>query len=169
MPAAILPHSFLTAAQLRLFQEAEVFAASRLTALASQLEERGPHTNRDARQILSETGWLGLLIDTEDGSLGLDRTAKTLVLQAISRVCPAASATLQASVLGSAHIAEYGSEELRRRLLPEMAAGRCWPSTVVTDPEPRTLRDADRFQGIVRDGVRAAVDVLKIPTPPPAS
>ncbi|EGX59203.1 MULTISPECIES: acyl-CoA dehydrogenase family protein [Streptomyces] len=134
MPTALsLP--FLTDDHLSLLNEAEAFATSRLTALARQMEEGGPHTNRDVRQILSETGWLGLLIDTEDGGLNLGHTAKTLVLQAVSRVSPAAGATLQASILGSAPIAEYGSEEMRRKLLPEIAAGRCWPSIAVTDPE----------------------------------
>ncbi|MFE6939707.1 GAF domain-containing protein [Streptomyces chartreusis] len=42
-------------------------------------------------------------------------------------------------------------------------------TSCLIDPEPRTLRDATRIQGIVRDGVRAVADVLKIPTPPPAS
>ncbi|MFC8710341.1 acyl-CoA dehydrogenase family protein [Streptomyces sp. NPDC057197] len=126
---------FLTDAHLRLHQEAQDFAASRLAGPARRMEARGPHTDRDVREILSGTGWLGLLIDTADGGLGLDHTAKTLVLQAVSRVSPAAGAILQASILGAAPIAEYGSVELRRRLLPEIAAGRCWPSIAVTDPE----------------------------------
>ncbi|MGW1625674.1 acyl-CoA dehydrogenase family protein [Streptomyces sp. NPDC002172] len=134
MPTA-LSVPFLTDDHLSLLSEAEAFATSRLTGLARQMEELGPLTNRDVRQILSETGWLGLLIDIEDGGLNLGHTAKTLVLQAVSRVSPAAGATLQASILGCAPIAEYGSQEMRRRLLPEIAAGRCWPSIAVTEPE----------------------------------
>lgn len=134
MPTALsLP--FLTDDHLSVLHEAEAFATSRLTALARQMEGLGAHTNREVRRVLSETGWLGLLIDTEDGGLNLGHTVKTLVLQAVSRVSPAAGAILQASILGSAPIAEYGSEEMRRRLLPEIAAGRCWPSIAVTDPE----------------------------------
>ncbi|WP_307620421.1 GAF domain-containing protein [Streptomyces sp. V3I7] len=47
----------------------------------------------------------------------------------------------------------------------DAATGLVLVTVCIIDPEPRTLRDADRLQGIVRDSTRAAADVLKIRTP----
>ncbi|MER5572349.1 acyl-CoA dehydrogenase family protein [Streptomyces massasporeus] len=134
MPA-FLSSPFLTEDHLRLQEQATTFTDTRIAPLAAEMEARGPHTDHDMRRVLSETGWLGVLIGTEWGGLGLGHVAKTLILQAISRESPAAGAILQASILGAAPIAEYGSDEMRRTLLPEIAAGRCWPTIAVTDPE----------------------------------
>ncbi|MCX4761925.1 GAF domain-containing protein [Streptomyces sp. NBC_01275] len=45
------------------------------------------------------------------------------------------------------------------------ATGLVLLTVCVIDPEPRTLQDAARVQTIVRGAVRAAADVVKIPTP----
>jgi alkylation response protein AidB-like acyl-CoA dehydrogenase len=135
MLTALRSVPILTEGHHRLLKEAQAFATSQLAPLADQLEERGPHADREVRQILSETGWLGVVIDTKHGGLDLGHVAKTLVLQAVSRVSPAAGAILQASVLGAAPVAEYGSKQMQGRILPEIAAGRCWASIAVTDPE----------------------------------
>ncbi|MGW1002154.1 acyl-CoA dehydrogenase family protein [Streptomyces sp. NPDC001118] len=134
MPA-LLSTPFLTEDHLRLQQQVTTFTDTRIAPLAAEVETRGPHTDDEMRRVLAETGWLGVLIGTEWGGLGLGHVAKTLILQAISRVSPASGAILQASILGASPIAEYGSAEMRRTWLPEIAAGRCWPTIAVTDPE----------------------------------
>jgi alkylation response protein AidB-like acyl-CoA dehydrogenase len=135
MPTAFLSHPFLTEDHQRLQEQAETLTRDRIAPLTEELEARGPHTDQQIREILSATGWLGVLIGTAQGGLDLGHVAKTLILQALSRTSPAAGAILQASILGAAPIAEYGSEEMRRTWLPEIAAGRCWPTIAVTDPE----------------------------------
>ena len=135
MPTAFLSHPFLTEDHHRLQEQAETLTHDRIVPLTEELEARGPHTDQQVREILSATGWLGLLIGTKQGGLDLGHVAKTLILQVLSRTSPAAGAILQASILGAAPITEYGSKEMRRTWLPEIAAGRCWPTIAVTDPE----------------------------------
>jgi alkylation response protein AidB-like acyl-CoA dehydrogenase len=135
MPTAFLSHPFLAEDHHRLQEQAQALTDTQIAPLAGEMEARGPHTDRQVREVLSETGWLGVLIGTEWGGRDLGHVAKTLILQALSRTSPAAGAILQASVLGAAPLAEYGSEDMRRTWLPEIAAGRCWPTIAVTDPE----------------------------------
>jgi alkylation response protein AidB-like acyl-CoA dehydrogenase len=136
MPTAFLSHPFLTEDHRLLLEQAEALTDTRIAPLTAEMEARGPHTDQQVREVLSETGWLGMLISAEyDGGLDLGHVDKTLILQILSRKSPAAGAILQASVLGAAPIIERGSEEMRRTWLPEIAAGRCWPTIAVTDPE----------------------------------
>lgn len=134
MPTALPSNPFLTEDHLRLVDEVAEFTADRIAPLAGELEACGPHTDRRIRVALSETGWLGVLIRSEWGGLDLGHVAKTLMIETLSQDSPAAGAILQASVLGAAPIAEYGREDMRRTWLPEIAAGRCWPTIAVTDP-----------------------------------
>ena len=121
MPA-LLSSPFRTEDHLRLQQQVTTFTDTRIAPLAAEVEARGPHTDDEMRRVLAETGWLGVLIGTEWGGLGLGHVAKTLILQAISRVSPASGAILQASILGAAPIAEYGSAEMRRTWLSQLGA-----------------------------------------------
>ncbi|MFD8339868.1 acyl-CoA dehydrogenase family protein [Streptomyces solisilvae] len=136
MPAAAsLFQPYLTEDHRGLQRDVEEVVAAAIAPLAPQMEARGPHTDREVRRIFSETGWLGLLISPEWGGTDAGHVAKTMVLAAISQVSPAAGAILQASILGAAPIVERGSEEMRRTWLPEIAAGRVWPTIAVTEPE----------------------------------
>ncbi|TQJ37972.1 GAF domain-containing protein (plasmid) [Streptomyces sp. NBC_00080] len=49
----------------------------------------------------------------------------------------------------------------------DAATGLVLATVCVIDTEPRTLDDARRLQAIVKDGARAAADLLHIPTPLP--
>lgn len=135
MPIALLSRPFLTEQHRRLQDQVEALTAAQIAPLASEMESRGPHTDPEIRKILSATGLLGVLINTEQGGLGLGHVAKTVIIQVLSRTSPAAGAILQASILGAAPIAEYGSADMQHAWLPEIAAGRCWPTIAVTDPE----------------------------------
>ncbi|MEV5778581.1 acyl-CoA dehydrogenase family protein [Streptomyces antimycoticus] len=137
MPAtsASLFQPYLTEDHQALQRHVEDVVTAAIAPLAPRMEARGSHTDREVRQIVSETGWLGLLIEPEWGGTDAGHVAKTLVLAGISQVSPAAGAVLQASILGAAPIVERGSEEMRRAWLPEIAAGRVWPTIAVTEPE----------------------------------
>ncbi|MER6684583.1 acyl-CoA dehydrogenase family protein [Streptomyces olivaceoviridis] len=156
-------HARLCEEQARLCEEVETFAEANLAPLTAGMEARGPHTDHKVRTVLSTTGWLGVLIGAKWGGLDLGHVAKTLILAGLSRRSPAAGAILQASILGAAPIAEYGSEEMRRTWLPEIAAGRCWPTIAVTDPQQgshilgMTATTRRSGQGYVLDGEKVFV------------
>ncbi|MFJ8795056.1 acyl-CoA dehydrogenase family protein [Streptomyces sp. NPDC102462] len=134
MPSTSLSHPYLTDDHLHLQHQAQNIAEKHLASLTPELESRGPHTDHNVRRILSKTGWLGVLIGSEWDGMDEGHVAKTALLAAISRVNAAAGAILQASILGAAPIAEYGSTQMRRTWLPEIAAGRIWPTIATTEP-----------------------------------
>ncbi|MFD4480420.1 acyl-CoA dehydrogenase family protein [Streptomyces sp. NPDC058471] len=134
MSTDFLPHPPLAEKHQRLKKQVDAFVTERIKPLVDGMEARGPHTDTDVREHLSNTGWLGLLIDTQWGGLDLGHVAKTVILREIARISPAAAIILQASELGASPIIEYGSADMQRTWLPEIAAGRCWPTIAVTDP-----------------------------------
>ena len=73
---------------------------------------------------LAELGLLGMLVEERFGGGGLDPVTYCLAIEEISRACPSIGVTL--SVTNSVccwPIQRYGTDAVRRRVLPELAAG----------------------------------------------
>lgn len=133
MTADSLTHPYRTEDHQQLHEHVTALAQREIAPLVSQMEALGPHTDREVRQICSAAGLLGVLIGSDWGGMDEGHVSKTMVLAVISRVSAAAGAILQASILGAAPIIEFGSEEMRSQWLPEIAAGRIWPTIASTD------------------------------------
>src|SRR3954462_4630299 len=74
-------------------------------------------------QALTEGGWLGALIPEEYGGAGLGLSAAAAILEEVQRQgCNGAACHAQMYIMGT--ILKHGSEEQKRRYLPEIAAGR---------------------------------------------
>jgi butyryl-CoA dehydrogenase len=73
---------------------------------------------------MGELGLLGMLVGEEYGGGGADVLTYALAVEEIARVCPATAVTVSVtnSVCGWP-IARFGGEELKRRVLPELAGG----------------------------------------------
>src|SRR5689334_1082837 len=72
---------------------------------------------------LTEAGYLGCLIPEEYGGSGLPLSAGCAVLEAIHESgCNAAACHAQMYTMGT--VLKHGSEEQKRRYLPEIAAGK---------------------------------------------
>jgi alkylation response protein AidB-like acyl-CoA dehydrogenase len=73
---------------------------------------------------MGELGLLGMLVGEEYGGAGADVLTYILAVEELARVCPATAVTM--SVSNSVccwPIGRFGSEELKRRVLPELAGG----------------------------------------------
>jgi butyryl-CoA dehydrogenase len=73
---------------------------------------------------MGELGLLGMLVGEEYGGAGADVLTYVLAVEELARVCPATAVTM--SVSNSVccwPIARFGSEELKHRVLPELAGG----------------------------------------------
>jgi len=86
-------------------------------------------------QALAEAGWLGILIPEEYGGAGLPLRAASVVLETIhASGCNAAACHAQMYIMGT--LLRHGSEEQKRRWLPDIAAGRVRLQAFgVTEPE----------------------------------
>ncbi|MFC7220681.1 acyl-CoA dehydrogenase family protein [Streptomyces polyrhachis] len=99
--------------------------------------EHGFYT-RDDWLRLGEIGMLGACLPGEFGGQGLGALDTALVVEAVGRGCAdtglvfgAAAHTFACAV----PIDRFGSDAVRRRLLPELAAGRLIAGNAMTEPE----------------------------------
>lgn len=84
---------------------------------------------------MGELGLLGMLVAQEYGGAGLEALSYVVAVEEIARICPATAVTM--SVTNSVccwPISRFGSEELKRRVLPSLASGRCLGGFGLTEP-----------------------------------
>lgn len=128
---------------------------------------------------LQAAGFFGLSIPEEHGGLGVDTITYALVVEELSRVSAAVAilVTVHNSV-GFYPLAMFGSEEVKRRFLPRMAAGEI-AAFCVTEPgagsDASALATTARRDGgdwvldggkvFVTNGARAAFFVVLARTP----
>ncbi len=101
---------------------------------------------------MGELGLLGMLVAEEYGGAGLDPLSYVLAIEEIARRSPSLAVTM--SVTNSVccwPIANFGSEELKRRFLPELASGKAIGGFGLTEPESGSdagsLRTTARLDG----------------------
>ncbi|SEM84480.1 acyl-CoA dehydrogenase family protein [Streptacidiphilus jiangxiensis] len=111
---------------VRDFADEEV--APRIAAM-----ERDQGVDRELASLIAAQGWIGVTIDPRWGGMGAGHEAKTIIVEELSRVSAAAGAIAQASQLGVAKIALFGSEEQQRTWLPAIASGSVLPTIAVTE------------------------------------
>ena len=110
---------------------------------------------------LTEGGWLGCLIPAEFGGSGLGLAEATVILEEIhASGGNAGAAHAQMYTMGT--ILRHGSEEQKRRYLPDIAAGRLRLQAFgVTEPESGTDTLALKTRA-VRDGDDYVVNGSKV-------
>jgi len=89
----------------------------------------------DVFKEMGEMGLLGMLVPEEYGGAGTDTLAYLLAVEEIARVDPAVAVTM--SVTNSVccwPVARFGSEALKRKVLPSLAAGETLGGFGLTEP-----------------------------------
>src|SRR4051812_46749624 len=89
----------------------------------------------DIFQEMGEMGLLGMLVPEEYGGAGTDTLSYLLAMEEIARVDPAVAVTM--SVTNSVccwPVARFGSEALKRKVLPSLAAGETLGGFGLTEP-----------------------------------
>ncbi|MDR7166367.1 acyl-CoA dehydrogenase [Nocardia kruczakiae] len=87
-------------------------------------------------QAIAAGGWLGITIPEEYGGHGLGLTEATILAEEVARSGGAmnAATAIHLSIFGMQPVVRYGSEELKRRTLPRVAAGDLHVCFGVTEP-----------------------------------
>ncbi len=114
-------------------------------------------------QAFAEAGWLGLTIPEAYGGAGLGVTEAVLMLEAIcaSGAGLSGASPVHFAVFPPMPIVRHGSEDLRRRILPEIAAGRLSLAFGVTEPDAGS--DTSRIRTLARrDGAGWVVSGRKV-------
>jgi acyl-CoA dehydrogenase len=95
-------------------------------------------------------GWIGIVTPEEYGGAGMGVLSAGVLLRAVAGSAGAmnAASTLHLSIFGMGPVIHHGSEELKRRYLPEAAAGRLHVSFGVTEDDAGT--DTSRIRTFAR-------------------
>ncbi len=104
---------------------------------------------------MKELGLTGVPISEEYGGAGMDGLSYILTVEELARVCGSTALTLAAHVsLGTYPIFAWGSDDQRRRFVPELASGEKLGSFGLTEPnagsdsggtQSRAVRKGDKY------------------------
>ena len=125
----------------------EVATLARSFSLEYWLEkDRKAEYPADWIRAFAQAGWLGMIIPEDYGGSGLGVTEATVMLH---EICAAGAGTTGASpihfyLFPPMPVIKHGSEDLKRRYLPRIAAGEIVMSFGVTEPNAGT--DTSRIQ-----------------------
>ena len=150
----------LTEEQKLIQEKVREFASKELEPIASKLDELGKPPIEQFRK-LGELGFLGLMVPEEYGGSKADTVSYVLVIEELSRVC--ASTGIMVAIQNSLvcqPIALFGTEEQKRRYLPDLASGKAIGAFALTEPEAGSDAASIRTRA-VRDGDYYVISGLK--------
>jgi len=123
---------FLTEQQKTIKGLARRIAEERVLPVRAALDEKEEFP-RDIVKDLADADMFRVFIPEEYEGLGGGCLDLCLVIEELSRVCSGVSVTYAASALGSLPLLEYGTEEQKRKYLPDIASGRKLTAFALTE------------------------------------
>jgi alkylation response protein AidB-like acyl-CoA dehydrogenase len=142
----------LSAEQELIRDTVRTFARERVEPVAAELDLTG----RFPYELVAELGELGLMgipVPEEYGGAGGDTVSYALAVEELTRVDSSVAITVAAHTsLGITPILLFGTEEQKRRWIPDLAAGRRLAAFGLTEPDAGSDAGATRTTAELRDG-----------------
>jgi len=114
---------FLSEEQKMVKDLAAKIAEEKVKPVREELDEKGEFP-WDIMKVFAESDMCGLYIPEQYGGFGGGTLEFCLATEEISRVCGGVGVTFAASALGAVPILLFGSEEQKKKYLPDIAAGK---------------------------------------------
>ncbi|NQT31576.1 MAG: acyl-CoA dehydrogenase family protein [Deltaproteobacteria bacterium] len=114
---------FLTEQQEEIRNLTRTIAEEKVLPVRAALDEKEEFP-WEIMKTLADAGLFGVYIPEEYGGLGGDLLGLCLVVEELSRVCSGIAVSYAASGLGTFTLLQYGTDEQRRKYLPDIASGR---------------------------------------------
>ena len=126
----------LTAEQKALQESARRYARERLPGVARTCEETGQPPGRDLVRAYAALGFLGVNVPEAYGGLGLGNLEALLVLEEFGKVSSAVAFPVFESCVGPIRAIErFGSETLKRRVVPAVCRGEIQVAVSMSEPQ----------------------------------
>jgi alkylation response protein AidB-like acyl-CoA dehydrogenase len=109
------------------------FAEQTVAPLVPQMEETEEFPSSLIREM-GDLGLLGMVTPVEYGGSNLGFLARTVAVEEVSRVSAAVGITLQVHHMETAALADFGSEEQKKRFLPALCRGEYLGTCAITEP-----------------------------------
>ena len=123
-----------TEAQEALRAKIRAFAEAEIKPIAFQLDQENRFPT-EAVKKLGEMGLMGIPYDPEYGGGGLDVLSYAIAVEELARVDGGAGVILSAHTsLGTFPIVQFGTEEQKRKYLPDLCSGRKIGAFGLTEP-----------------------------------
>jgi len=128
------------------------FATQRVAPVAEELDREARFPYELVAQ-LAELGLMGMTIPEEYGGAGTDTLSYAIAIEELTRVDSSVAITVAAHhSLGTLPIYSFGTEEQRRRWLPDLASGKKLAAFGLTEPGAGSDAGATRTTAELRDG-----------------
>jgi alkylation response protein AidB-like acyl-CoA dehydrogenase len=147
---ASYPVYALTDEHQQLRQAVRELAEDKIKPRAAEIDESGEYP-WDVHDALRKADLLAIHVPEEYGGAGADRIAHSIVVEEIARVCASSSLIVAGNKLGTMGLILAGSDELKKRYLPAVAAGEITFSYALSEREAGSDAASMRTRA-VRDG-----------------
>lgn len=112
------------------------FARRELPEIAAEIERSDEPPGLEVRRRFAELGYLGVNLGKQYGGAGLSHLDAVLVLEEIASISVAVAFPIFESCFGpTLAIAHFGSEEMRRRVLPAVCSGEIVVAVSMSEPD----------------------------------
>src|SRR6478609_6736350 len=144
----------LTEEQTLLRDAVRTLADERVAPRAAEIDKTGEFPE-DLRQLLAAQDILALPFPEELGGLGGDLLTLCVAIEQLSRACATTGLILAVQELGSLPILLAGTDDQKRRWIPDLAAGKNLIAFAITESEAGSDAAASRTKATKdRDGWR---------------
>ncbi len=110
------------------------FATKEIGPLTEKIDQEG-ELPMDIIKKMGKLGLMGMTVPAEYGGSRIDTVSYMIALEELGRVCGSTGLTVEAhNSLGVGHIYERGTEEQRRRYLPDLVSGKGLAAWALTEP-----------------------------------
>ena len=141
----------LTSDQEQLRDAARDFARSELPALAAACERNAEAPSHELVKRFAELGFLGINVSADYGGLGLGNVEALIVLEEFAKISSAIAFPIFESSVGPVRaIEKFGSEALKRRIVPAVCAGDMLVAIGMSEPDAGSALTDLKTRGVIR-------------------
>jgi alkylation response protein AidB-like acyl-CoA dehydrogenase len=124
-----------TEEQIAIRDMAKQFAEEQIKPREQELDETGEFP-RDIIDKMGELGFLGMIIPEAYGGSSMDMVTVCLAAEEITKASAAVALTMGLhNSLATLPIIDYGSEEIKKKYLPDIASGKQLACFALTEPD----------------------------------
>ncbi|MBM4128698.1 MAG: acyl-CoA dehydrogenase [Nitrospira sp.] len=124
---------FLTDEQMMIRDLSRQVAEEKIVPVREELDEKEEFP-WEIMRVLAQSDLFGLFIPEEYGGLGKGCLELCIAVEELSRACLGVSTTYAANALGTYPLLLYGSDEQKKKYLPDIAAGKRLVAFGLTEP-----------------------------------
>jgi len=128
--------NFELSAEQQVFREAVRGFAERHLRAGSLERAHNPEHPWDAAKLIAHQGLLGITIPEKDGGQGGTLMDAVLAIETVAQACPRSADVVQAGNFGAIRVlAEYGTDDQKKRYLSRLLSGEGVICVGMTEPE----------------------------------